>query len=241
MPESGTVTVQPNHPTFDVADRYKHVLEIVRRRDRSLWTLGAALIVACGPPGESHVKDGSHDRLAECAAFLHAEGFGDYNATYLRQIRSVAYAFDGGARASPSISWAAHREAGKPEIMQEIVRQASPDARITVEHIRLHKVDAVKALLAANAKLAKAEVPGPHPRSSSLLKGAAMIIRHLLDRVIGAVVKRAARMSEHEAAAVEAELDASIQRFSEAKKILRELRAVNSVRTLVRPPPMFDT
>lgn len=120
--------------------RFPRTVAAAQKRDKCMWEIGDALLDECGIPSTSGKQDGSRKKLELCAAELERElGASEYTTATLARLRDVSYAFPkgkGGRR--PSLSWTAHRDAGSPEELDEIV-EASSGHPVTRDLVRAIK------------------------------------------------------------------------------------------------------
>lgn len=114
-------------------NKYPLTLTAVKTNDSSQWDIGAALITECGPPSEDTIRDGSHARLAEAAAYLLNEGY-KYQVQTLANMRRTAFVFTKSDRFA-GIAFNAHRAAGTPEFLKRVVAGAPKGQKITQDYV----------------------------------------------------------------------------------------------------------
>ena len=156
---------------------FAHVIAAVEAREHNLeaaegrlWAIGTAIIKDCFPAttqvvaGKPGVRNGSKDRIEQCAQTLKKRGHGEYDASTLRDYAAVVRAFPPNRR-HKELSFTHHRFAKSPDILDWIIKQEGKKVKVT-EIARLIKrwralstTKHVEKLTKAKAKKAKAATP----------------------------------------------------------------------------------
>jgi hypothetical protein len=102
--------------------QFPQTLAAAKKHDVSLWELGAALEKEC-PVGESGVDNQSGSKLTQCSEELKRHGL-EYTPASLHRIRTISKAYPNATRVAP-LSFAVHRAAGTPDMLEKIVARAA--------------------------------------------------------------------------------------------------------------------
>jgi hypothetical protein len=101
--------------------KFENTLAVAAKHDRSQWELGDALIKDIPPSSDYH--NGSTAKLTELSELLAEQGY-DYELGYLRILWWVANKFPSNTRVSHCASWAVHRLAQSPDMLDVILKSA---------------------------------------------------------------------------------------------------------------------
>ena len=114
--------------------------------ERSMWTLGDALVEECGPPSQRGEHTGSDNQLLEVQAELKAAGC-EYSFNYLRDIRRTAANFPNEERSAfGALPFSYFLIAGTPENLRSVREKAKANhvelsARFIRETLNAEEID----------------------------------------------------------------------------------------------------
>jgi hypothetical protein len=106
-----------------MARSYPKTAAAWRKKDRSNWDIGDALLEECGPPPKNYL-DSNYQRIEAAADFIFKAGQERPDVKHLAKMRAVAHAFPKASRRPQTLTWQAHVEIGSPEHMHAILQHA---------------------------------------------------------------------------------------------------------------------
>ncbi len=115
----------------------------VRKRDESGWDLADAILAECSQTGDDGVRNESYAALEAMRKEIATNQGVELSFERIRKLRKVASAFPAGRR-RPAVSLEAHLEAGTPEALETLIKDAPNGTPLTREYIRRLKVPADK-------------------------------------------------------------------------------------------------
>jgi hypothetical protein len=227
-------------------------IEAVENHDKSLWSIGEALIKEIGPPrgkeddelavsslNTNKIRDNSSLLFEQCAKRLFILGHPAYTVERLRTIRNTTYKFPAESR-HESIVFEAHRSAGSPEKLDEIVaaiRTAREDIRPTIAVVRHVKQNADIPVIEA-VKTYTRDTAIQHYNEAKIIREDAKEIANEISPTTPVQIIGGGGGGSHNTNVVELELilwlDEAMQRLTKVNDALEQRRWPNDTLDVVK-------